>query len=546
MRSKEFGCNRLTVAFCAMRRLYENASAVCIAKLQAACDLIASWVPEGRQSAWLAAFAAFLMGVYGFSATDPLTHQNNSNESVITSNSDIEDPGLPRDIPSALQLQALDDTESDGMQENKSADAFNLTSLDLDRQDLLIASAAQSKSVPAPVHKTLEVELGRGDTLMAVLVRGGVPQQEAYEAIQALKPTLDPRRLKAGQKLSYTLQRDPEQKAKAGPFRGLDMTLPSPKPFAPRLLRLDIETDVDRRIVVNRTSETTFEIKEVIAELEERFVRAGGKIKSSLFLAAQAAGVPSRIVFDLIRMYSYDVDFQREIRKGDTFEVFFTQYVDKDGTTIKTGDIHFGSLMLRKRSYIYYRYTTPDDGVTGYYDVNGQSSRKFLMKTPVDGARISSGFGQRRHPILGYNKMHQGVDFAAPRGTPIMAAGHGVVERASRYGSFGNYIRIRHANGYKTAYAHLKSYAKGVRKGSRVRQGQVIGYVGTTGRSTGPHLHYEVLYNGKHVNPLKIRVPTGRKLSGKHLEAFLAERGEIDRQMANISVASRLTTAQLD
>lgn len=529
-----------------MRRLYEDASAICTAKLQAACDLIANWLPERKRSAWLATFAAFLIGVYGFGATSPLTHQNNSNESTITSNSDIDDPGPPRDIPSVLKPQALDDTESDGMQENKSADAFNLTSLDPDHQDLLIAPAAQPKRVPAPTHKTLEVELGRGDTLMAVLIRGGVPQQEAYEAIRALKPMLDPRRLKVGQKLVHTLQTGSEQKAKAGPLKGLDMVLPSPKPFAPRLLRLDIITDVDRRIVVNRTDDATFETREVIAELEERFVRAGGEIKSSLARAAQVAGIPSRIAYDLIRMYSYDVDFQREIRKGDTFEVFFTQYVDKNGTTIKTGDIHFGSLILRKKSYTYYRYTTPDDGVTGYYDVNGQSSRKFLMKTPVDGARISSGFGQRRHPILGYNKMHQGVDFAAPRGTPIMAAGHGVVERASRYGSFGNYIRIRHTNGYKTVYAHLKSYAKGVRKGSRVKQGQIIGYVGTTGRSTGPHLHYEVLQNGKHVNPLKISVPTGRKLSGKSLEAFLAERGKIDKQMANIPVASRLMTAQLN
>ena len=181
---------------------------------------------------------------------------------------------------------------------------------------------------------------------------------------------------------------------------------------------------------------------------------------------------------------------------------------------------------LAKREF--YRFTTEDDGLTDFYDANGEAARKFLMKTPINGARLSSHYGKRKHPVLGYTKLHKGTDFAAPRGTPIYAAGNGVIERASRWSSYGNYIRIRHANGYKTAYAHLNGYAKGIKSGKRVKQGDVIGYVGTTGRSTGPHLHYEVLVNGKQVNAMRLDLPTGRKLTGDMLEQFKAEKARID------------------
>ncbi|MEL6782689.1 MAG: M23 family metallopeptidase, partial [Pseudomonadota bacterium] len=183
-----------------------------------------------------------------------------------------------------------------------------------------------------------------------------------------------------------------------------------------------------------------------------------------------------------------------------------------------------------------------DDGVTDYFDPNGESATKFLMKTPINGARLSSRFGKRRHPISGYTRMHKGTDFAAATGTPVYAAGHGTVERASRYGGYGHYVRIRHANGYKTAYAHLSRYGSGIKSGRRVRQGQVIGYVGSTGASTGPHLHYEVIVNGKHVNAMSLRLPTGRKLSGDMLDEFLTTKREIDAvrvaQGAEIEIAA--------
>jgi murein DD-endopeptidase MepM/ murein hydrolase activator NlpD len=209
------------------------------------------------------------------------------------------------------------------------------------------------------------------------------------------------------------------------------------------------------------------------------------------------------------------------------------------------GKILYASLVTSGKTHALYRFTSPVDGSIDYYDERGQSAKKFLMRTPVDGARLSSGYGMRFHPILGYSKMHKGVDFAAPRGTPVMAAGQGTVDYASRYGSYGNYIRISHGNGYKTAYAHLNSFARGIKKGAHVRQGQIIGYVGTTGRSTGPHLHYEVLVANKQVNPMSIRVPTGRKLAGSELASFAAARTAIGTEMAAATVLSSTATADI-
>ncbi|TDI66048.1 MAG: M23 family metallopeptidase [Alphaproteobacteria bacterium] len=395
-----------------------------------------------------------------------------------------------------------------------------------------------------PVFETKAVELHAGDTLMNVLIEAGVPRLDAYNAIQAMRPKLDPRRIRPGQRITITRQIAPKEGAMVV-FNDNTVDVENTV-FEPRLDQLAIQTKPDRRLQITRNSDDTYTIEEIVAQLEEKFLRVSGKIDSSLFVAADDLGIPANIIIELIRMYSYDVDFQREIRKGDEFEIFYTRYIDGKGNPIKDGVIHYGSLTLSDHKLAYYRYMTPDDQITDYYDKNGQSAQKFLMRTPIDGARISSSFGRRKHPILGYGKMHKGVDFAAPRGTPVMAAGNGIVERASRYSTFGNYIRIRHANGYKTAYAHLNGYAKGVKRGARVKQAQIIGYVGSTGQSTGPHLHYEVHLNGKQVNPATIRVPTGRKLEGDILQAFLNQRSELDTKMAAMPAVTRLSTAQLD
>ena len=388
--------------------------------------------------------------------------------------------------------------------------------------ELAIAPPTESEQIIDERHVTVR----RGDTLMKVLRRAGADRQEAHTAIGALKTIFDPRRLKVGQKLTAAFRpKEPTER------KSTDNAT---------LISVMVALDVERSVSAIRT-EDGFQAQEIIQPLESSFVRGEDRIDDSLFVSARRTGVPARVIMDLIRMFSWDVDFQREIRRGDRFEVLFELFRDNDGRAVKNGDILFASLALSGEDLRLYRFAS-EDGTIDYYDAKGQSARKALMKTPVDGARLSSRFGKRRHPVLGYTMMHRGTDFAAPRGTPIMAAGDGVVERASRYGAYGKYVRIRHNSTYETAYAHLKSYAKGMRFGKRVRQGQIIGYVGTTGRSTGPHLHYEVHRNGKKMNPLRLKLPTGKKLKGRELARFLEAKAEIDIALNETPALSRVAS----
>ena len=235
---------------------------------------------------------------------------------------------------------------------------------------------------------------------------------------------------------------------------------------------------------------------------------------------------------ELIRAYSYSIDFQRDIQPGDQFEVLFDQEVNENGDVVRSKGVRFAMLTVSGQEIPIYRFETEHG--TDYYDPSGESIRRLLMRTPIDGARMSSGFGMRQHPILGYSRMHQGVDFAAPTGTPIYAAGNGVVEMAGWNGGYGNFVRIRHSGGIKTAYAHLNDFKSGLSQGDRVSQGDVIGYVGTTGQSTGPHLHYEVLRNGEQVDPMSLDLPTGDVLEGDERERFNHYVASVDRQFAEL------------
>jgi murein DD-endopeptidase MepM/ murein hydrolase activator NlpD len=287
--------------------------------------------------------------------------------------------------------------------------------------------------------------------------------------------------------------------------------------------------EATRDIQVGLTSSGKFTAVASDRELTSRPQYVTGQIDDSLYNAAQAVKMPVSVLAKMIRIFSFDVDFQREVRRGDGFEVLYNQAFDVNGAAVPITEIVFASMTLSKTPRPYYRYT-PASGVTDYFDRRGQSVKKTLMRTPVDGARLSSGFGRRKHPILGYTKLHRGADFAAPTGTPIMAAGDGVIVSLGRNGHYGKYIQIRHNSTYSTAYAHMSAYRRGLKRGSRVRQGQTIGYVGSTGRSTGPHLHYEVLVNGKQRNPLGLKLPSGEQLRGKDLANFKLIRDEIDRQ----------------
>jgi len=362
----------------------------------------------------------------------------------------------------------------------------------------------------------LTVRARRGDTLAGILVRAGVPGGEAQAAITALRGHYDPRRIRAGQKITLAFAPNPVETSitDAGPgcFKGLS-----------------VEPDFGHQVRVSRHEESGFTAEKVKKVLSRAMARAEGRIDSSLYVAGKDAGLPDTTLAELIRAYSWDVDFQRDIRRGDGFQVMYERVSDADGRVVRASEITFATLTLSGKVHPIYRFTTAD-GHTNYYDNKGHSARKALMRTPIDGARLSSGYGKRKHPILGYTKMHRGVDFAAARGTPIYAAGNGLVTYAGRKGGYGNYIRIRHNSEYSTAYAHMKGFKRGVRRGTRVNQGQVIGYVGTTGRSTGPHLHYEILRAGRQTNPMRVKMPSGRKLKSKELQKFQTARDKIDAQ----------------
>lgn len=258
----------------------------------------------------------------------------------------------------------------------------------------------------------------------------------------------------------------------------------------------------------------------------------GVRLYQSIYETALRNKVPTTVIEDMIRIYSYDVDFQRKVQPGDSFDVFFAGE-DEGATITDKTEVLFASLTVAGETKKYYRFQTPDDSVVDYYDETGKSAKKFLVRKPVSNAIMRSGFGSRRHPILGYVKMHTGVDWATPYGTPIFASGNGVVEVAGWEGGYGKFVKIKHNNGYETAYGHMSAFAKGLEPGKRVRQGQVIGFVGSTGQSTGAHVHYEILVNGRFVDPMRVKLPRGRSLDGPLMASFEKERDRLDAQMSN-------------
>jgi murein DD-endopeptidase MepM/ murein hydrolase activator NlpD len=383
------------------------------------------------------------------------------------------------------------------------------------------------KQPPAPITRVVAVE--SGDNLMGVLIRAGAERTVAHAAIQSLKGSYDPQRdLNVGDELQITFG--------PGTIRTVE-NVETPDSNNYVLARLTIPVSYDKLIDISRNDDGGFKASEVERQLEREIVQASGQIDSSLFVAASSAGIPPRVLVELIRIYSFDVDFQRDIWQGDKFELMYEQFRGENGDIVHEGDIHYAKLTLRNTEIPLYLYTT-SAGNLDYFNNKGNSVRKTLMRTPIDGARLSSRFGKRKHPILGYTRMHSGVDFAAPRGTPIYAAGNGTIVKAGRNGGYGKYIRIRHNGTYQTAYAHMSKLARGSRNGARVKQGQVIGYVGTTGRSTGPHLHYEVLKSGRQINPRSVRIPSGEKLKGAELKKFIALRDAKNLEYAQLRDAS--------
>ena len=277
-------------------------------------------------------------------------------------------------------------------------------------------------------------------------------------------------------------------------------------------------SNTEKIYLSKNSEEKKFNEKILTLKLNKKIIYKENVILQSLYKAATDQNIPPNTIIEFARIYGFQVDFQRDIRKKDKFQIMYEVFIDKNNKVIETGEIIFANLKLSGQDNSLYYFDK--ENVEGHYDKNGKSVQKALMKTPINGARLSSSFGMRKHPIDGFNKMHRGTDFAAPKGTPIMASGNGIVKKAGWCGGGGNCVKIKHNSTYETVYAHMFKFARGIKKGVRVKQGQTIGYVGSTGKSTGPHLHYEVIVNGKKVNSQKLKLPSGKILKGKNRELF--------------------------
>ena len=280
------------------------------------------------------------------------------------------------------------------------------------------------------------------------------------------------------------------------------------------------------KIYLTRNKEDNFNQEIILTKLDKKIIYQENVISQSLYKSASNKKIPINTIIEFARIYGFQVDFQRDIRKKDRFQIMYEVFVDENGKPIETGNILFANLVLSGEDNSLYYFDS--EGSIGHYDKNGKSVQKALMKTPINGARLSSPFGMRKHPIDGFNKMHQGTDFAAPLGTPIMASGSGKIKKSGWCGGGGNCVVIKHNSTYETVYAHMSKFAKGIKKGARVKQGQIIGYVGSTGKSTGPHLHYEVIINGKRVNSQKLKLPSGKILKGKERKIFETKKIKLD------------------
>jgi murein DD-endopeptidase MepM/ murein hydrolase activator NlpD len=376
----------------------------------------------------------------------------------------------------------------------------------------------------------------KGDTVTSILRDQGATPDEA----RAIAATLGARGrdggLREGQKLRILMApAAPGPGVRLQPYRVIvanDTTIEA----------VSALSDIGKYVAVDVQSMNTVAEATTDKDDDDDDDGSGVRLYQSIYETALRNKVPASVIEDMIRIYSYDVDFQRKVQPGDSFDVFYAGE-DEGATITEKTEVLFASLTVGGETKKYYRFQTPDDSVVDYYDETGKSAKKFLVRKPVNNAIMRSGFGGRRHPILGYVKMHTGVDWATSYGTPIFASGNGVVEKVGPEGGYGKYVRLKHNNGYETAYGHMSAFAKGMEIGKRVRQGQVIGFVGSTGQSTGPHVHYEILVNGRFVDPLRVKLPRGRSLEGSVMAGFEKERDRLDAQMNNRGSAARVSDA---
>jgi len=386
-----------------------------------------------------------------------------------------------------------------------------------------------AKTLPAePVDE--QIVLKSGETLIERLAELGVTLNSARAVAAAIEPVYPGRLVRVGQ--TYTITLDKEQD-----FYGNDVIAPVRISFTPPGgEEVVVESDDDGRFIAMIGGKQAKPDSQVA---DAPYFRTRAKITSSLYATAKDNGVPTHIINAAMKVLGYEIDLQRQIQAGDTLELFYG--IPLTGSSAKRKVLHYAKLRSSGRDHIYYRYTD-SNGNTAYYDEHGVSASKSLMRTPISGVQITSGFGMRRHPLLGYNKLHTGIDFGAPRGTPIKAAGDGVVQHAGWRGAYGRTVIIKHDGRYSTLYAHMSKTAN-LKAGQKVRQGQVIGYVGSTGRSTGPHLHYEVRKNDKPINPKRVQLATTTRLSGEELANFKRHQGRIMAMMETAPASVQIAQA---
>ena len=345
-----------------------------------------------------------------------------------------------------------------------------------------------------------------GDTFESILENLEISVTEKKKILEAVKKEKKIKFLKQNQQIYLKLDRKGNTK----------------------IIELKIEIDKKKELVFLRDKDNAeFDSRIIEKQLTKVTIFKEGVIENSLYNTAIRLDIKPNTIIEFARLYGFQVDFQRDIWKGDSFQIIYEQFENEDGSVIENGDIIFAKLNTQGNNLNLYKFKLKNNEI-GYFDENGISIKKTLMKTPINGARLSSPFGKRKHPILGFTKMHTGTDFAAPTGTPIMASGDGIVTRAQWCGGGGNCVKIKHNSVYQTVYAHMSKFGRGIKKGARVKQGQIIGYVGSTGLSTGPHLHYEVIENGRKINSQKLKLPSGKTLKGKQRKEFEVNKIKVD------------------
>ena len=359
----------------------------------------------------------------------------------------------------------------------------------------------------------IDYEIKKGDTIQKILQQYKIQNNEIQTVINQYKKYGNPNRLLVGNKIDIIVEK----------------TLPANKNL---LLKFSVPITKSTTIEITKDSENQIISKKIITKLYKKKILSENIIRKNLYSSAIEANINPDTIIEFARIFGFEIDFQRDIRKNDYFKIVYEKYFDENGEFIKSGSILYAQMIVNDREISLYKFG--DDKEYGYFDLNGKSVEKALMKTPINGARLSSPFGVRKHPILGFNKLHTGTDFAAPEGTPIMASGSGTITRAKWCGGGGNCIKIKHNSTYTTIYAHMKSFAKGIKVGKKIRQGHIIGYVGSTGMSTGPHLHYEVIVNGKKLNSQKLKLPSGKILKDNERTQFEIHRIKTDVLIAEL------------